>query len=404
MDNSSPTQPTASPVADRPRVAVLTFHFHYNYGGVLQAYGLWQALRHLGYDAVFPSTIPGFCRGWVHPWAVLSPRRKGILQGLRAPLTEFPRRWAFDRFRRQDFPPAVAGPAWNEAIADPRLVAAIVGSDQVWNLAWMPTWEPYYFLGSLPEDSPVRRIAYAACFGTETQRADYLARAKALLDRFTAIGVRTETTRRIVETHSPIRTTTVVDPSLLHDFQELRGQRPFDGEYILVYGIRPKDFGRARDIACTLKQRTGRPIAVLVPESFTLEWRPAIDWADKVCEWASPADWVESIRQCNCLVTDSFHGVLFATAFRRPFLAYPQGTTAERIVDVTRRYGLSDRLVSGDAGESHVNAMFAPIDFDLVHERLRVDREASLRFLREALGGSAHRSINPRPDPGAPAG
>ena len=397
MDPCLPTQPTTRPVADRPRVAVLTFHFHYNYGGVLQAYGLWQALRHLGYDAVFPGTIPGFCRGWVHPSVVPSPRRKGIVQGLRAPFTEFPRRRAFDLFRRQSFPPAVAGPSWNEAIADPRLVAAIVGSDQVWNLAWMQAWEPYYFLGSLPADSPIRRIAYAACFGTETQRADYLELARPLLDRFDAIGVRTETTRRIVEMHSPIRTTPVVDPSLLHDFQELRGQRPFAGDYILVYGIRPNDFGRAREIACALKRRTGLPIAVLVPESFTLEWRPATDWADKVCERASPADWVESIRQCTCLVTDSFHGVLFATASRRPFLAYPQGTTAERIVDVTRRYGLDERVVSGDAVESHASPMFAPIDFDLVHERLRVDREASLRFLREALVGSANRSMDPEP-------
>ena len=48
-------------------------------------------------------------------------------------------------------------------------------------------------------------------------------------------------------------------------------------------------------------------------------------------------------------VTDSFHGCLFATAARRPFFAYPQGASAERILDVTSRYALGDRVIAGRA-------------------------------------------------------
>jgi hypothetical protein len=105
---------------------------------------------------------------------------------------------------------------------------------------------------------------------------------------------------------------------------------------------------------------------------------------------ASPADWVEAIRQCSFLITDSFHATLFATTLRRPFLAYPQGVTAERIVDVTQRYGLGSRVVSGAEPESQIDLMLAPIDFEAVHQRLRADREASLQFLREALAGPVY--------------
>ncbi|MFM7734977.1 MAG: polysaccharide pyruvyl transferase family protein [Alphaproteobacteria bacterium] len=294
-----------------------------------------------------------------------------------------------DLFRRRHFPAAVDGPAWSEVIVDPAVQAVVVGSDQVWNLGWMRSWEPYYLLGSLPDESAIRRIAYGACFGTMNQRPDDLDRAGPLLAKFAAIGVRTETTRRIVEENFGLPTTRVVDPSLLHDFRDLRGMRSFEGPYILHYGIRPEATERGRDIAVALRRRTGLPIALIVPESYALESWPDTSWADRVLGEASPADWVESIRGCSFLVTDSFHGCVFATRASRPFLAYAQGRSAERLLDVTRHYGLEARMApDGDATEA-VDAMMAPVDFAAVHERLAVEREASLRFLREALGGVA---------------
>lgn len=384
-----PTRPhaPAGTTVTLPRVAVLTFHFHYNYGGVLQAYGLEQALRRLGYEAVFPGTIPRYCRRWIGSWGVLAIHRKGVVRALVDLRRELPRRRAFNLFRRRHFPAAVAGPAWNEVIADSAVQAAIVGSDQVWNLAWMRGWEPYYFLGSLPADSAIRRIAYGACFGTENQRPDYLERTGPLLAKFDTIGVRNETTRRVVEDNFGIRTTRVVDPSLLHDFRDLGGIRPFDGPYILYYGTRPEGTAWGRDIALALRRRTGLPIALIVPESFTLESWPDTSWADRIFGTASPADWIESIQGCSFLVTDSFHGCVFATVARRPFLTFAHGRTAERIVDMTRRYGLEARMAPSGAATDAVDAMLAPVDFAAVHDRLAVDREASLRFLREALGG-----------------
>jgi len=381
--------PPTTAAAKPPRVAVLTFHFHYNYGGVLQAYGLAQALRQLGCEAIFPATIPRYCRGWIGTRELLAIRKKGVVRAMAEARRELSRRHAFDLFRRRHFPAAVGGPAWKDVIADPGVRAVVVGSDQVWNLAWMRNWEPYYFLGSLPADSPIRRIAYAACFGTENQRPEYLERAGPLLEKFDAIGVRTGTTRRIVEENFGLRTTRVVDPSLLHDFRDLGGMRPYDGPYILHYGIRPEAIERGRDIAVALRRRTGLPIALIVPESYALESWPHTGWADRVLGEASPADWVESIRGCSYLVTDSFHGCVFASRARRPFLAFAQGRSAERILDVTRHYGLEDRMApDGDAADA-VDAMLAPVDFAAVHDRLALDREASLRFLREALAGIA---------------
>lgn len=373
--------------ADRPRVAVLTFHFHYNYGGVLQAYGLQHALQSLGYEVVFPRTLPEYCRGWIDPLALLALRRKGLVRGIVECRRELPRRMAFDRFRRHLFPAAVKGPTFQEVISDPRTVACVVGSDQVWNLAWMRRWESYYFLGDLPVDSTIRRVAYGACFGTGAQRADLLDLAVPHFSRFTAIGTRTQTTARLVGEMTGQHTTPVVDPSLLHDYREIHGNSPFDSGFIMFYGIRPEAIHRGRELALALKHRTGLPIALLIPESFAMESWPDVTWADTVMDRASPADWVESIRRCSFLVTDSFHGCLFATANRRPFLSYAQGRSAERTVDVTARYGLGSRVITEDSAASVVDRMEEPIDFDAVHARLQVDREASLRFLAAAVGG-----------------
>jgi hypothetical protein len=378
---------SVSDTVEAPRVAVLTFHFHYNYGGVLQAYGLQHALRSIGYEAVFPRTVPEYCRGWIDRLGVLGVRRKGVARGVADCWREFPRRRAFDRFRQLHFPAAITGPAWKEVISDSRTIACVAGSDQVWNLAWMRRWEPYYFLGDLPVDSTIRRVAYGACFGVASQRPDYLRLATPLLSRFSVIGTRTRTTARIVENVTGRRTTPVVDPSLLHDYRELRGGSPFDSGFIMFYGIRPEAIDRGRELALAVKRRTGLPVALVVPESFALESWPAVGWADRIVERASPADWVESIRRCSFLVTDSFHGCLFATANRRPFLSYAQGRAAERTVDFAERYGLGRRVLPEGSAAAAVERMEEPVDFDAVHSRVQADREASLRFLAAAIVG-----------------
>jgi len=382
-----PSHRTARDDADAPRVAVLTFHFHYNYGGVLQAYGLQHALRSLGYEAVFPSTVPRHCRGWIDLLPLRSSRRKGLLGAWIDCREEFPRRWAFDRFRRDHFPAASSGPTWSEAIADPRTVACVVGGDQVWNLSIMGRWDPYYFLGSLPVDSRIRRVGYGACFGTAAQPPDHLRLAAPLLSRFSSIGTRGDTTARIVEKVTGRKTTPVVDPALLHDYREVRGTAPFESGFILFFGKRPETMGRGREIALAVRRRTGLPIVLIVPETFAAESRPAVDWADRVESRSSPADWLESIRRCSHLVTDSFHACLFAMAHRRPFLAYGGSGTEERILDVTRRYGLDGRVVAEGVVDDPADLMSAPIDFDAVHEKLRVDRATSMRFLADALAG-----------------
>ena len=44
------------------KVGILTFHFAYNYGAVLQAWGLQQAIESLGHEVCFLNYVPDYMK------------------------------------------------------------------------------------------------------------------------------------------------------------------------------------------------------------------------------------------------------------------------------------------------------------------------------------------------------
>ena len=62
------------------------------------------------------------------------------------------------------------------------------------------------------------------------------------------------------------------------------------------------------------------------------------------CIDADPFDFVRIMSSSSAVVTDSFHGLQFATLFRKPFLALGNlsdpGSNASRLTDFCTRYGI----------------------------------------------------------------
>lgn len=84
------------------------------------------------------------------------------------------------------------------------------------------------------------------------------------------------------------------------------------------------------------------------------------------------------------VVTDSFHGSVFAIQFHRPFLSIVNKRRgAERFVSLLSRLELEDRLVY-DVTTYELTDF--TIDWSEVDTRLVREREMSLEFLKDALG------------------
>lgn len=101
----------------------------------------------------------------------------------------------------------------------------------------------------------------------------------------------------------------------------------------------------------------------------------------------SPGQWLYAFMQARCVVTNSYHGSIFAILMKKPFLVIPQSKKhdrgGERIPNLLRLMGLEERLYDGKRGLAR--QMMAPIDWIAVEERLEAQRQKSIDFLKNSL-------------------
>ena len=97
---------------------------------------------------------------------------------------------------------------------------------------------------------------------------------------------------------------------------------------------------------------------------------------------AGVEEFLSLVKHSEYVVTNSFHAIIFATQFCRPFVAFSRDYGDSKIAELLSLFGLSDRLlVNGD------ETLAENIDFNAVHERLAPYRVDSFNFLKKELDG-----------------
>ena len=334
------------------KIALYTIFRCTNYGAVLQAYALARILREmLGEDAVdvinhrmdprdnhLLGKVSNPNTPWFQRWR---NRRKFAARYFRHDLFEVRRQKTIDLIGTQIRPTERMYVRPQEFRNLPPYGTVIVGSDQVWNpgLNHDFGFNPY-LAGELPEGQD--RVAYAASFGVaelpESSREAY----RAALSRFRKITVREESGAAICRTLLGTRPDVVLDPTLLLSadawLSVVGGKRSGSLVAYWVRTLTPRDVEALAQIA----RRAGASIRLMsagpMPKmTLPPEIEPSVD--------ADPFDFVRILADSSAVVTDSFHGLQFATLFRKPFVALGElsdpRSNASRLVDFGARYGLS---------------------------------------------------------------
>ena len=290
----------------------------------------------------------------------------------------------------------------------------VVGSDQIWNPSLNHDFGHNQYLGTdLPDKQD--RVAYAASFGVSELPEECRDEYRAALSKFRIITVREESGARICRSLIPSNGDSpqgvadgdspqvVLDPTLLLTADDWRmvvgtvpeGQRGTvpdramgtvpkgaSGRYVAAYWVRTLTeadvaaLGRiARDMATPICLMSAGPLPKF---RYPSEVAPYID--------ADPFDFVRTLSGATAVVTDSFHGLQFATLFEKRFLALGNisdpKSNASRLVDFCARYGLSGGIQDIEAfraGTAHPLADVARFDA----KALAADRSHS----RDALKG-----------------
>lgn len=392
-------------------VGILTFHFSDNYGAALQAYALRRCLTEQGHRASFIDYRPAHIEHGGRLSLPTSPARlKANLKVVYLALSSFinqhfgheGQRDKFVRFREQFLGVGRPGaPTDNGAsLAAARAFDLIVaGSDQIWSPSQHFGFDPNYFL-AFAESFRARKISYAASFGRDQVSPGEAAQLPYLLQHFDAISVREASGVALVEQATGQLPANVPDPTLLHsDYSALtdRAPAPHHGPYVFCYGLRSPD--NIRQTADLVSGELGCP--VLSPHN------PHRRWAEiGHTVYPDPGEWVALLKHAQFVVTNSFHGTVFALLFRKPFIV--AGLTGEkasanaRALNLLRAVGLEHRFAAAFSAPNVQSLMTSDIDWADVDQRLAALRHTGKAFLHaqlEAVSPGAAEPVPPRSPP-----
>lgn len=361
------------------RVGLLTLPLHTNYGGIVQIAALYQFLARNGKVPLLLRKKP--VRSWLQRviaktlWTIPFQNIGGArgLELSRAIHYPF-----INRFMPNATRPLRTSKNLRDAVQQHELGAVIVGSDQVWRFDYHSDTSPMAYFLDFVDSNSVRPISYAASFGHGAWKfPEYTQAARDLLSKFYAVSVREESGRDVcrddlgrADARLVIDPTLLVDPSF-YDEAVASGQA-FTRPTILRYVLDQSD--KVQRITTAVTERLGADgIAIY---SIPSEQR----------EMISIPKWLQAFRDAEYVVTDSFHGTIFAIVFKKNFVTIPNHDRGlDRFTSLLDLLGLRDRLLISDDLNEVSRVLSLPIDYEDVFKRIAELRADSSAFLLSAL-------------------
>lgn len=379
------------------KIGILTQPLHANYGGILQNYALQQVLKQMGHEV------------WTIDWGNGSGLRETLYRmKVRVLHTLLPYKFPPLRYKPNDKERAIIQRNTNHFIntyinhtevvhsyegfgsqaEKGKYDVYVVGSDQC--------WRPCYnaFLSSMfldfVHDKQVKRIAYAASFGTDKWEftPQQTAVCAPLAKKFDIVTVREDSGVKLCKQHLGVDAVHVLDPTMLltkEDYIQLieKEKEPkYDGT-LFNYILDP-DTKKSAFIQKVAKSKGLKAFQVL-PKCQT-ETRTKDDVKNRIedCVFPGVTTWLRAFMDAEMTIVDSFHGMVFSIIFNKPFWAIGNVSRGmSRFTSLLRMFHLEDRLLETDHLD---NVDFSkPIDWIMINGILEEKRRVCKILLFDIL-------------------
>lgn len=305
------------------RIGIITIHFPYNYGAMLQAYSTKEYLEKKGHNVTIIDYRPYNIDKYYHF------RWKNIFY--------YKRKFFYDLFKlhkikRDNFEKFLNNKLLvnsmkfykknNYNIFD----IVLVGSDQVWNPS-ITNNDKTYLLDFI-DDEEVRKISYASSIALNQVNDDWMNTIGYYLKKFESISIREEQYVNYLEKITQKKIACVLDPTFLLSVNEwkLISNKPYNFEkdkYILVYMLQEnKELIKQ---VYELKKEYGYTIVSIH------SLRQMDDFADVFLNDVGPSEFLWLIDHSQFVVTNSFHGTVFSILFNKKFISIQHTETGSRM-------------------------------------------------------------------------
>ena len=374
------------------KIAMITFSCAFNYGAVLQTYGLYSYLKNRGHEIYVIDYIPDRYNLDAENYADMAIKRTRLWKYIPFSKTVWKKtrlaqmkqnRANFRQFLEKNIELTHKYFSFEELSKDvPDADLYITGSDRVWNPDFV--WEglidkPYYFAFLSDE---AKKISYASSFGKSKLTDSELEIAKKYLSKYNYLSVREKTGVDVIKAMG-LDAVEVADPTVLAGrevFSELAKKNSWmDMPYMVLFQI---TFHQELYEACkSIANKNGLKLILLIPDVFQAS---NLDYEGKIV-LPSVEEWIGYLENAAYVVTDSFHATVFSIMFERPFSSYAMAGYNGRIYNILNKLDLDKRILL-KADISQLEADFEiEIDFNIVKEKFYIWKKESGDWLNKVV-------------------
>lgn len=366
------------------KIAILTLPLHTNYGGILQAYALQTILERMGNDVHViekkrkPLSLPIYKMPFSYGKRII----KNLI-GRRFPLFYEQKinreRPIIQQYTDEFIHKYIHLKQYDtfSGILPSEYDAFVVGSDQVWRPKYFGANQMGNAYLQFTESWDVKRLAYAASFGTEnweytpkqTEECSRLAKL------FNAISVREDSGIELCKKYLGVDARHVLDPTMLLGKQDyinlFEAAHTPKSKGNLLYYILDETEEKKGILKSIVDEKKLNPFNVKSNSD---------DISSPISERIQPPleQWLRGFYDADFIFTDSFHACVFSILFNKPFIVYGNKNRGmSRFVSLLTMFGLEDTLVTSSKSLSDVD-----FDWQKVNLTLSQKRKEAHSFLR----------------------
>src|SRR5690554_2339610 len=370
------------------KIAILTQPLHDNYGGLLQAYALSTVLKKYGevtianrwggHNTALLRLASKIKQQFLSSKPKLSPQQKKVVSQ---------NTLAFREKYIPNLSQRLTTQKQMKDFAEQGFDTFVVGSDQCWRPRYSPCIENY-FLDFVSEKKNVKRISYAASFGTSDWEFNeqQTEKCKSLIQKFDAVSVREDSGVDLCDRFLDKKAVHLVDPTMLLDTKVYnlitKNEKQQQSEGDLKVYILDKTKEKQKIIDLIASKKGLKPFEVMPKKRIRQD---EIDTIENFV-YPSPAAWLQGYQDAKFVIADSFHGTVFSILYNIPFIAIGNKRRGmARFESLLKMFELENRLLTSFNEANAQKILDNEIDWSRVNNILEKERTRAFDFLNSQL-------------------
>ncbi|SCW82252.1 Polysaccharide pyruvyl transferase [Lachnospiraceae bacterium C10] len=350
-----------------------------NYGSALQTWALLNVIRKLDYEVKLIDYCPDILADkdplnpFPNMWDQDEESRRNCELTLPAIRKNY---YKFERFYSEVCPitkQRYTSANFNDVIKQEGIEGFVCGSDTIFCIEEFKGFDDGYYANY--NCMKGKAVSYAASFGSGEFDENTYPILNARLKNFKALGIRENRMIDYVRSHCDVPCERTIDPTLLLtsvDYDTIAAERQYYDPYLLLYTRRYNPV--MEEYAEKVAAEKGLKIVEISLRAANAEKGHIMRYDAGVEEFLS------LVKYSDFVVTNSFHGLIFAVQYRRPMVTFSRLQAVNKIGELLELFGMEKSLlVTG-------KERYSEIDYEIVHQNIAVARKSSLEFLKMELG------------------